>query len=114
MYLVDERTFEDLVAAALDTVPAAALDELDNVAIFVEDEPEDGSDILGVYEGVALTERPEVAWGMPDRIVLYRLPHCAAVDDADQLRVEIRVTLMHEIGHYFGIDEDRLHELGWQ
>ncbi|WP_082487789.1 metallopeptidase family protein [Leifsonia sp. Root112D2] len=91
------------------------VDGLENVVIVVEDRPEDGTlDLLGLYDGVALTERGQYGFGeMPDRIVLYREPLLAICDDLESLRDEIHVTLVHEIGHFYGIDDARLHELGW-
>ena len=90
-------------------------DGLDNIVFVVEDRPEDGSlDLLGLYDGVALTERDAYGFGeMPDRIVLYREPLLSICHDEEELRDEIHVTLVHEIAHYYGIDDDRLHELGW-
>ena len=81
----------------------------------VEDRPEDGSlDLLGEYQGIALTERDRYGFGeLPDRIVLFREPLLAVCDDLDQLRDEIHVTLVHEIAHFYGIDDTRLHEMGW-
>ncbi|WP_210724083.1 metallopeptidase family protein [Leifsonia sp. PS1209] len=91
------------------------VDGLDNVVFVVEDRPEDGSlDLLGLYDGVALTERDSYGFGeMPDRIILYQEPLLSICDDIDQLREEIHVTLVHEIAHFYGIDDARLHELGW-
>ncbi|SMH37436.1 Predicted Zn-dependent protease, minimal metalloprotease (MMP)-like domain [Rathayibacter oskolensis] len=115
MLQLDEAAFEALVVAELDALPDDMVDGLDNVVFVVEDRPEDGSlDLLGIYDGVALTERERYGFGeMPDRIVLFREPHLAACDDLDELRDEIHVTLVHEIAHFYGIDDDRLHELGW-
>jgi predicted Zn-dependent protease with MMP-like domain len=91
------------------------VDGLENLVFVVEDRPEDGSlDLLGIYEGVALTERDRYGFGeLPDRIVLFREPLLSVCDDLDQLRDEIHVTLVHEIAHYYGIDDDELHRLGW-
>ncbi|MGN6744309.1 MAG: metallopeptidase family protein [Amnibacterium sp.] len=90
------------------------LDGLENVAFVVEDEPDDGEDLLGRYEGVDLTRRGRYGFGeLPDRIVVFRLPHLAACETERELRDEVHTTLVHEIGHYYGIDDDRLHELGW-
>jgi predicted Zn-dependent protease with MMP-like domain len=91
------------------------VDGLDNVVFVVEDRPEDGSlDLLGLYDGVALTERGDYGYGeMPDRIILYREPHLAVTDSLASLRNEVHVTLVHEIAHFYGIDDARLHELGW-
>ncbi|KQV08523.1 hypothetical protein ASC63_11210 [Leifsonia sp. Root112D2] len=107
--------FEKLVTDELDALPDDMVDGLENVVIVVEDRPEDGTlDLLGLYDGVALTERGQYGFGeMPDRIVLYREPLLAICDDLESLRDEIHVTLVHEIGHFYGIDDARLHELGW-
>jgi len=112
---LDSDAFEAVVTDELDRLPDDMVDGLDNVVFVVEDRPEDGSlDLLGLYDGVALTERGEYGFGeMPDRIVLYREPLLAITADEDELRDEIHITLVHEIAHYYGIDDDRLHELGW-
>ena len=110
---IGEEDFYALVEEALATLPEELLDDLENVAIVVEDEPEDGSETLGVYEGTALTERDSSWFGMlPDRVVLFRGPLSRMCEDEDDLFEEIAITLIHEIGHYHGIDEERLHELG--
>jgi predicted Zn-dependent protease with MMP-like domain len=115
MLELDTETFEQLVSDELDELPGDMLDGLDNVVFVVEDRPEDGSlDLLGLYDGVAVTERGQYGFGeMPDRITLYREPLLAICDDLAQLRDEVHVTLVHEIAHYYGIDDARLHELGW-
>ena len=115
MLTLGEEAFEALVTDELDQLPDDMVDGLDNVVFVVEDRPEDGSlDVLGLYDGVALTERGQYGFGeMPDRIILYREPLLSICDTVDELRDEIHVTLVHEIAHYYGIDDDRLHELGW-
>ena len=114
MLSVSHEDFEALVGEGLDTLHEDMMRELDNVIFLVEDRPEDGSDILGVYEGFSLAERGEYGFGEePDRIILFRenlLEHCA---DMDELVSEIRITLVHEIAHFYGITEERIHELGW-
>ncbi len=112
---LDAEAFEALVVDELDQLPDDMVDGLENVVFVVEDRPEDGSlDTLGLYEGWALTERDRYGFGeMPDRIILFREPLLAVCDDEDELRDEIHVTLVHEIAHFYGIDDDRLHELGW-
>ncbi len=113
---LDAEAFEALVVDELDQLPDDMVEGLDNVVFVVEDRPEDGSlDLLGLYEGVALTERGQYGFGeLPDRIILYREPLLAAAEGSiDTLRDEIHVTLVHEIAHYFGIDDDELHRLGW-
>jgi len=112
---LDAESFEAIVVDELDELPDDMVDGLENVVFVVEDRPEDGSlDLLGLYQGVALTDRDRYGFGeMPDRIVLYREPLLAVCDTEDELRDEIHVTLVHEIAHFYGIDDDRLHELGW-
>jgi predicted Zn-dependent protease with MMP-like domain len=112
---LDADAFEQLVTDELDRLPDDMVDGLENVVFVVEDRPEDGSlDLLGLYDGVALTERDRYGFGeMPDRIILYREPLLAISADEEELRDQVHVTLVHEIGHYYGIDDERLHELGW-
>ncbi|MFB4351738.1 metallopeptidase family protein [Microbacterium sp. LS_15] len=107
--------FEELVVDELDRLPDDMVEGLDNVVFVVEDRPEDGSlDLLGLYDGLALTERTQYGMGeLPDRIVVYREPHLAACDGEDELRDEVHTTLVHEIAHFYGIDDEQLHELGW-
>ncbi|MET2012488.1 metallopeptidase family protein [Microbacterium chocolatum] len=107
--------FERLVVEELDRLPDDMVGGLDNVVFVVEDRPEDGSlDLLGLYDGWALTERDRYGVGeLPDRIIVYREPHLAACGDLDELRDEVHTTLVHEIAHFYGIDDERLHELGW-
>ena len=112
---LDAEEFERLVIDELDLLPDDMIDGLDNVAFVTEDRPEDGSlDLLGLYDGVALTERGQYGFGeLPDRIILYREPLLAVSETLEQLREEVHITLVHEIAHYYGIDDDQLHELGW-
>ena len=107
--------FERVVIEELDALPDEMVDGLENLVFVTEDRPPDGSlDLLGIYEGVALTERDRYGFGeLPDRIVLFREPLLAICDDLDELRDEIHVTLVHEIAHFYGIDDDDLHRLGW-
>jgi predicted Zn-dependent protease with MMP-like domain len=105
--------FEQLTADALDQLPDGLGSLLDNVVIMVEDEHPD-EDLLGLYEGTPLTERGDYGdLSLPDRITLYRLALCDMADDLDHLQDEILITVVHEVAHHFGIDDDRLHELGW-
>ena len=115
MIEMDAATFESLVVEELDRLPDDMVDGLENVVFVVEDRPDDGSlDLLGLYDGVALTERDRYGIGeLPDRILVYREPHLAACDDEDELRDEVHTTLVHEIAHFYGIDDDELHRLGW-
>ncbi len=115
MIHMDAAAFEQLVVDELDRLPDDMVDGLDNVVFVVEDRPEDGSlDLLGIYEGRALTERDRYGFGeLPDRIVVYREPHLAGCVSEDELRDEVHTTLVHEIAHFYGIHDERLHELGW-
>jgi predicted Zn-dependent protease with MMP-like domain len=112
---LDAEAFEAMVVDELDRLPDDMVDGLENVVFVVEDRPEDGSlDLLGLYDGYALTERDRYGMGeMPDRIILFREPLLAIAADEQELREEIHVTLVHEIAHFYGIDDDRLHDLGW-
>ena len=109
------EAFEKLVVDELDLLPDEMVDGLENLVFVVEDRPEDGTlDLLGEYQGVALTERDRYGFGeLPDRIVLFREPLLAVCDDLEQLKDEVHVTLVHEIAHFYGIDDDELHRLGW-
>ena len=121
MVRVAPARFEELVADALDEIPPELGDALDNVVVVVEDWPTpeqlDGRDgtLLGLYEGVPLTERGPVSYAgvLPDRILVFRGPLCELARDEDELAEQVRVTVLHEVGHYFGIDDDRFRELGW-
>jgi predicted Zn-dependent protease with MMP-like domain len=115
---VDDLTadqFEQLVVDELDLLPDDMVDGLENVVFVTEDRPEDGSlDLLGLYDGVALTDRGQYGFGeLPDRIILYREPLLAMCESLDELKDQIHITLVHEIAHFYGIDDDQLHELGW-
>ena len=106
--------FEELVADALDEVPAELMALLDNVVVLVEDRNPDEPDLLGLYEGYALTERGwDHSGALPDRIMIYREAICDICETEDDVVDEVTVTVVHEIAHHFGIDDERLHELGW-
>jgi predicted Zn-dependent protease with MMP-like domain len=107
--------FEDHVRAALDSLPPELQRAMSNVEIVVEDENREDPDLFGLYLGIPLTERGESYAGvLPDKIAIYRIPLEEEFgDDPALLEEEIRVTVVHEIAHHFGIDEDRLSELGW-
>lgn len=112
---MDAAEFEEAVGDALDSVPPELMRLLDNVVFFVEDEPPaDDPDLLGVYDGTPLTERGD-AWAgaLPDRITIFRGPLTRMCEDREDLLDEIAVTVVHEIAHHFGIDDARLHDLGW-
>jgi predicted Zn-dependent protease with MMP-like domain len=107
-------SFEEHVRRALDSLPPDIARGLENVAIVVEDENPEDPDIFGLYQGVPLPERGDWAGSMPDRIAIYRLPLEDSFPDPAELQEEIRITVLHELGHYFGLDEDRLEELGYE
>ncbi|MFC4223489.1 metallopeptidase family protein [Lysinibacter cavernae] len=115
MVEITDEDFETLVTAELDALPDNMVEGLDNIIFVIEDLPEDGStDLLGLYDGLALTERGDYGYGeIPDRITLFKHNLQAHCDDLEHLRDEVRITLVHEIAHHFGIDDERLHELGW-
>jgi predicted Zn-dependent protease with MMP-like domain len=111
---VSRARFDELVADALDQIPAPLARAMDNVVVLTEDEHPDDPDLLGLYEGVPLTERThEYSGALPDRITLYREPLRAMCADEPELVHEVLVTVVHEIAHHFGIEEDALHRLGW-
>jgi predicted Zn-dependent protease with MMP-like domain len=107
-------TFDDHVRAALDELPPHIASALENVAVVVEDENPDDPDLLGLYHGVPLPERGDMAGALPDKISIYRLPLEESFPDPDDLRDEIRITVLHELAHYFGLDESRIADLGYE
>ncbi len=112
---MSREEFEELVGEALDRIPAELTRLMDNVAVFVEDEPEPGSpELLGLYEGTPLTERGEWYAGvLPDRITVYRGPTLRMCATREEVVAETEITVVHEIAHHFGIDDERLHALGY-
>lgn len=106
-------TFADHVRAALDELPPDLAAALENVAVVVEDEHPDDPDLLGLYHGVPLTERGDMAGVLPDTISIYRIPLEESFSDPGELREEIRITVLHELGHYFGLDEEQIAGLGY-
>jgi predicted Zn-dependent protease with MMP-like domain len=109
---IPRARFEEMVGDALDTLPPALARVMHNVAVVVED----GTDphLLGLYHGVPLTKRTShYSAVLPDKISIFRLAICARCDTEDQVIDEVRTTVVHEVGHHFGIDDYRLHELGW-
>ena len=116
---VKERDFDELVERALERVPKELSELLENVVIVVDDWPEDHmlaegehDTLYGLYEGVPITQRGSDYYGLPDKITVFRGP-LERDFPPDELEEEIRVTVVHEIAHYFGFDEDRIEELGW-
>ena len=113
---MSREDFEDAVRDALDEIPDELAEIMDNVVVLVEDEaPPDGPELLGLYEGTPLTERTGwwAAASLPDRITVFRNPTLAVCRDRDEVVAEVAVTVIHEIAHHFGIDDERLGELGW-
>jgi predicted Zn-dependent protease with MMP-like domain len=107
-------TFDEHVRAALDELPPEIAMALTNVAVVVEDENPDDPDLFGLYHGVPLHERGDMAGMPPDKVSIYRLPLEETFPNADDLQEEIRITVLHELGHYFGLGEDRIAELGYE
>jgi predicted Zn-dependent protease with MMP-like domain len=106
--------FDELVADALDGLPSGLTRLMDNVALFVEDEPPPGEHLLGVYEGIPLTSRGWSYGGvLPDRITIFRGPIQRMCRTPAEVVEQVRITVVHEVAHHFGIDDDRLHELGY-
>ncbi|GAB3991878.1 metallopeptidase family protein [Nocardioides marmoraquaticus] len=111
---ISEEQFELLVSEALDGVPPELAALMDNVVVLVEDEAPDGQDLLGLYDGVPLTERDSgYTFAQPDRILIFRGPLTRMCETTEELVEEVRVTVVHEIAHHFGIDDAALHELGY-
>ena len=109
-----DASFEEHVRAALDSLPPELAAALENVAVVVEDEHPTDPDIFGLYSGIPLPERTTHDSGtLPDRIAIYRVPLEESFPDPEELRREIRITVLHELAHLFGIDEERLAELGY-
>ncbi len=113
MIQVAEPEFEELVADALDELPEPLVQMVDNLVVVVEDR-HPTEELLGLYEGVPLTERDDYGGlVMPDRVTIYRLAICEICDTLEDVVDEVLVTVVHEVAHHFGIDDDELHELGW-
>lgn len=109
-----EARFDDLVSEALDLIPPKLAAAIDNVVILVDARDADDPGLLGLYHGIALTERDSHYGGsLPDTITIYRDAILDMCDSEEQVVDEVAITVIHEIAHYFGIEEDRLHELGW-
>jgi predicted Zn-dependent protease with MMP-like domain len=107
-------SFDECARAALESLPPHLARALDNVAVVIEDEHPEDPDLFGLYEGVPLPDRGDMAGELPDRITIYRVPLQEEFPDPVELEREIRITVLHELGHYFGLDEDRLAELGYE
>ncbi len=114
MVSLTPEQFEREVVAALDLLPTALAQLMDNVIVVTEDRHVDEPDLLGLYEGIPLTERDGYGlMDLPDRISIYRLPLLEMCTSSEELVDEIRITVIHEIAHHFGIDDDQLHDMGW-
>jgi predicted Zn-dependent protease with MMP-like domain len=108
------RRFDELVSDALDVIPPKLAAALDNVVVLVAARNEDEPELLGLYEGIALTERDSsYAGSLPDTITIYRDALLDICDSDEDVVEEVAITVIHEVAHHFGIDDERLHELGW-
>lgn len=113
-FAMTRQRFEELVGDALDLIPPEFAAAMENVVILVEDRDSENPTLLGLYHGVALTERTSHYGGvLPDRITIYREAILDICHDEEEVVEEVAVTVVHEIAHHFGIDDARLHELGW-
>jgi predicted Zn-dependent protease with MMP-like domain len=115
---VNKRRFEQVVDTALESLPSWVVERIDNLVVVVEEKPspdqDPDGDLLGLYEGVSLHDRSGDYWGaLPDQITIFRLPHLEMGLSDKELEQQIRRTVLHEIGHFLGIDDDRLHEIGY-
>ncbi|KZS69146.1 hypothetical protein A4G29_12595 [Mycobacterium kansasii] len=111
---MDPQRFDELVSDALDLIPPELAAAMDNVVILVADRHPDDHDLLGLYEGIALTERDsDYAGTLPDAITIYRDALLDVCESADEVVDQVAITVIHEIAHHFGIDDARLDELGW-
>jgi predicted Zn-dependent protease with MMP-like domain len=114
VFTVTRQRFEELVADALDSLPADLGAQMDNVAVLVEDRA-DGPALFGLYQGIPLTSRgpSSYRWVMPDRITLYQDTICSVCSSEAEVVTQVRKTIIHEVAHHFGISDPRLEELGW-
>ena len=107
-------SFDEIVARALRSLPPDLQTAVRNIEVAIEDEHPEDPDLFGLYEGVPLPERGDWNAQLPDRIRIFRRPLVESFPDPRELEEEIRITVLHELGHYFGLDEDRLAELGYE
>lgn len=113
MVEISPYRFERLVRDAIDLLPEDLAAAMDNVAIQIRDRHPEDAGLLGLYEGTPLTERDDYSGFLPDVIWIYRLAICEMCQDSAEVVDEVRITVLHELAHHFGIDDDRLDELGW-
>ena len=114
MISLNPQQFEREIVKALDLLPPELTRLMDNVIVVAEDQHPEEPDLLGLYEGIPLTERDGYGlMDLPDRVSIYRLPLLDMCQSTDELIEEIQITVIHEIAHHFGIDDDQLHEMGW-
>jgi predicted Zn-dependent protease with MMP-like domain len=106
-------TFDERVDLVLRSLPDELREAIRNVEIAVEEEHPDDPDLFGLYEGIPRSERGDWAGSLPDRIRIFRRPLVESFPDPAELEDELRITVLHEVAHYFGIDEDRLDDLGY-
>ena len=112
MIAISVEEFEELVADALDEIPSELRGAMENVAVLVDDASPPGR-LFGLYEGIPLTSRGNYSASMPDRITIYMATICHAAASAEDVVSLVRKTVIHEVGHHFGIGEQRLRDLGW-
>ena len=110
---IARHRFEELVGEAIDALPDELAAAIDNLVVRVHERHPDDPELLGLYEGVPLTERADAGGGWPDIVTIYREPLLQLCGTEDEVRDEVRVTVIHELAHHFGVDDDRLDELGW-
>ncbi|MBO0856063.1 MAG: metallopeptidase family protein [Nocardia sp.] len=115
VFSMSASRFEELVSAALDSIPPELTRAIENVVILIEARDPEEPDLLGLYHGIALTDRVDSQYGgaLPDTVTIYRDAILELCEDEEQVVREVAITVVHEIAHYFGIDEQRLHQLGW-
>jgi predicted Zn-dependent protease with MMP-like domain len=114
MFIVTNERFEELAADALATLPPSLSSVMENVAVIVEDEAQ-GRNLFGLYEGIPLTQRGPMSYTgvLPDRITLYQSAICRYCNTEEEVKAQVRKTVIHEVAHHFGISDPRLEELGW-
>jgi predicted Zn-dependent protease with MMP-like domain len=121
MVHVTSEQFETFIADALDEIPPELASAMENVAIVVAEWPSPDQlagrpgTLLGLYEGIPLTRRDPIGYGgvLPDRITIFRGPLCVRASDETDLARQVRTTVLHEVGHHFGLSDGRLRQLGW-